>query len=385
MNVGEFFISLGIKGSGKTVGALNSVKTGLGDVKSMSLEAKAAIIAAVYGFEQLMKSSSQAGTNLENFNALTGISAQTLQQYQYAARQVGVSNDEMRGSFVSVQNVMTNMRLGKGAPEGLGMLQRKVGFDASKALKDTEYVMKKLQEYANSEKEVSMRNSVLKSFGLSDTVIAGMARNAFRPEVMAKAPRYNDQEVKQLDRVNAAWSNLGNKMQMAIGHFNALHGGQLVNDISKIADKVLVLVEAFMRLAEALHVFEGIGKVVDVLAMITGAGASGVKAITGAYEHPEQRKPLLDRSLQGAGQLLTSGSNKVLDFFKNQMTPQNPVSLGAMPGKSSAVAPNSTQNNNVNQTFHFQTDGSDHKQVGDAAQKGITNAYLQLQSKQGGF
>lgn len=385
MNVGQFFISLGIKASGKTIGALNSVKTGLGDVKSMSLEAKAAIIAAVYGFEQLMKSSSQAGTDLENFNALTGISAQTLQQYQYAARQVGVSNDEMRGSFVSVQNVMTNMRLGKGAPEGLGMLQRKVGFDASKALKDTEYVMKKLQEYANSEKEVSMRNAVLKSFGLSDTVIAGMARNAFRPEVMQKAPSYNDAEAKQLDRVRAAWSNLGNKVQMAIGHFNVLHGGQLVNDLSKITDKVIVLVEAFMKLAEALHLFENIGKVVDMLSSVTEIAAYTTKGISAGVKTSETlAKDIYANPKEGIKELFNLLGEKVKGASSG-IANDNPISLGAIPTANAGVASNSTQNNNVNQTFHFQTDGSDHKQVGDAAQKGITNAYLQLQSKQGGF
>lgn len=381
MNIGELFINLGIKGTDKTIGALTDTKKGLGEVASMSLEAKAAILGAFYAFERLMSSSAHAGNSLENFTALTGISNQTLQQYQYAARQVGLSNEEMAGSFKSVQNVMTTMRLGKGQPEGLGMLQGKVGFDASRGLRDTEYVMKKLQEYANKEHEVGMRNFVLKSFGLSEGAIAAMSRNAFRPEILKKAPTYNESEVKSLDRANAAWSNLGNKIAMAFGHFNAMHGEKLVTDLSKIVTQVVKLAEALVTLSNKLHVFEILGKVLGVAA--TGVG--GVASIISGATASKTGGQLLGLGKDFVNLFTELSSSKSSASSKLQLIPPaNPITPGVIqPSVSKAVQPNKTQNNNVQQTFHFQTDGSDHKQVGDAAQKGITRAFFQI--PQGGY
>jgi hypothetical protein len=364
VNVGELFLSLGVKGSEKTIGALSETKKGMGELGSMSLEAKAAILGVVYAFERMMAQSSKVGTDLENFNALTGISAQTLQRYQYAARQVGVSNEEMTSSFKGVQNTMTAMRLGKGAPEGLALLSGKVGFDANRAKTDTAYVMKKLQEYANAEHEVGMRNFVLKSFGLSENVMTAMARNAFKPEVMAKAPTYDEKELKQLDRANAAWANLSNKVQMAIGHFNAMHGGQLVKDISLITDKVIKLADVFLKLANT-HIFE--------------AATGGVEAVTGALKKPGGTKELGQNVLGFVKEMPGVFSAMASDVLSKSNT--NPVS----PKMNAAVQPNSTQNNNVNQTFHFQTDGSDHKQVGDVAQKAVTKAFYQIPQQGGGI
>jgi len=399
VNIGEFFLSLGIKGAEKTLSALSNAKKGMGELGSASLEAKAALLGAAYAFERLMSNSARAGTDLENFNALTGISAQTLQQYQYAARQVGISNEEMASTFKGVQNVMTNMRLGKGAPEGLAILSGKVGFDSNRAKSDTTYVMKKLQEFANAEHEVGMRNFVLKSFGVGENVMAGMARNAFRPEVMQKAPTYNEKEIHHLDQANAAWSNLGNQVQMAIGHFNAAHGTQLVKDLSMILDKVIKLTEAFLKLAEVLHLFEGIGKIFEGWGKIFDLANGGVKKVKDALSSPEGTKELGKNTLGFlkempsvlgvmAGDLAekimpsaqAAGPNAAALKVKPSANPITPKMVSPSVGNS--VQSNSTQNN-VNQTFHFQTDGSNHKQVGDANQKAVTKAFYQIQ--QGGI
>lgn len=417
MNIGELTLLIGVKGTDKTVGALTGVKNSMGDVASMSLEAKASILAAVYALERLMSSSSQAGTNLENFNALTGISTRTLQEYQFAGRQVGIANEEMTSSFKGVQNAMTNMRLGKGAPEGLGQLSGKVGFDANRAKSDTAYVMKKLQEYANAEHEVGMRNFVLKSFGVGETVMAGMARNAFKPGTMKNAPTYNEKEISNLDKANAAWSNLGTKIEMAIGHLNAAHGGQLVKDISNITDKLLILINTFVKLANQVKLFEGISKVFEGWSSILGGIGTGVESITNAAsgKDPKAREKLADNvtgffkdipSVLGSmvsdilpskskeNEKLGTKSDKApkgslpqgpLPAAKVQLTPPtNPITPGAIaPPVGQGSQQNSTQNNNVNQTFHFTNDGSNPQQIGDATQKAVTKAFFQI--PQGGF
>ncbi len=267
MNIAELFINLGVKGSEKTLGGVLGVQKGLKDTASTSLEAKAAIVGAMYALERLFSASNKAGADLTNFTATVGTSAQTLQQYQYAARQVGVSNEAVTGSFKTLQQQMTKTLMGEGAPKGLARVSQLLGDFSAKDIEEfsrkPELLFQKLQEYANKERSIPLRNEVLKSFGLGDDIIGSMARNAYRPDVFKKAPTYSDKEIGALDRANTAWSNLGTKIEMAVGHFNAKHGGELVNDISKITDKVITLSEAFMKLAEKAELFKWLGKVFE--------------------------------------------------------------------------------------------------------------------------
>lgn len=292
MNIAELFVSLGVKGSEKTVGALKGVKSGLGEVSSMSLEAKAGILGAMYALERMFAISGQTGTSLTNFNALLGMSTKELQQWQYAGRQVGISNEMMASSFKSINSVMANMAMGKGAPEGFAQVANKVGLDGNRAIHDSKYVMEQLQKYAQAEKDLNRRNLVLRSFGVGDEVIAGMSRNAFTPQVFSKAPSYGENEIRSLDRANIAWSNLGTKIEMAFGHFNAAHGGELVNNISKITTQVLKLVSAFTTLAEKLKLFQGIGKVFEGWSLLLGSVNKGVASAGKWSESPTKGRDL---------------------------------------------------------------------------------------------
>jgi hypothetical protein len=350
-NIGELFVNLSIKGTEKTVGALGSVKKGLSEVSSMSLEAKAGILAALYGLERLTAASGAVGTNLTNFTALTGMSAKALQQWQYAARQAGVSGQEMESSLKGVQNSMTNMLLGKGMPEGLGLVAGKVRFDTSRA-RDTQYVLGQLQKFAQTVPP-ELANTVLKGFGLSEGVIAGMRRNAFRPDVFARAPTYSDKEIHNLDRANIAWANLGNKIEMAIGHLNAAHGGQLVRDLSKLTDQVLKFTESLIGLAERLKVFEGFGKIFEGWTLIFNS----LNSITSGKA-----------DIKGGAEAIGNDiKSRIQELFTIQPLGNRYVPLQTAP-----------QNIHINQNLNFQHEGKDAKKTGDSVHKAIKGAFRQI-------
>lgn len=296
MDIASLFVSLGVKGSDKTTKSLTDIKTGLKDTASVSLEAKAAIIGAVYAFERLMSASGQKGTDLTNFNAVLGVTTQTLERYQYAARQVGVSNQAVEGTFKSLQNSMTKVLLNGEAPSGLARLAQVTGNiareDIAKFAAQPQLLIDKLQEYANKENNITLRNATLKSFGIGDDVLAAFARDAFRPDVMSKAPVYSEKDIAALDRANIAWSNLGDKIERAFGHFNAAHGGQLVADISKITTEVIKLVEAFQHLAEKLKLFEWFGKSIQGWTTIFQGATAAVDKISGASSNPKKAAQL---------------------------------------------------------------------------------------------
>ena len=262
MQIGELFLQLDIKGADKAVSSLAGIEKNLKNVGTQSLEAKAAIIAAGYALEQLFAKSGAAGTELTNFNALMGgKSIQVLQQYQGALRQVGISNEETENTFKSLSSLMSKVSLGQARPAGLAQIAQLTGGNITQQeVQDyaahPELLLKRLQDYAQKEKRINFRNEALKSFGLSDNLIGGLIRGGISDPALKKAPTYSDKEVAQLDKANIAWSNLGTKIQMAIGHFNAKHGGQFVNDISKIVPQVISLAEAMTKFAEKAKIFE---------------------------------------------------------------------------------------------------------------------------------
>ncbi len=381
MTIAELFVNLGIKGDGSANKALKGVKSGLGEVKSMSLEAKAAIIGVVYGLERMMSASAQQGTNLTNFGALTGLNTQKLQEYQYAARQAGIANEEMAGSIKGVQNSMTQALLGKGLPEGYASVASKTGLKEGD-LRDTFKVMEKLQEYANiTPPDVGAQ--MIKSFGVSEGVIAAMYRKAFRPEVFAKAPKYAEGELRSLDKVNVAWSNLGTKIQMAFGHWTSQNGGQVVKDIDKVTTSVIKLVTAFSNLATKLELLKKVGTIFEGWASMFNIIADVVDTNNKAETGTDKEKAAANKKIaewkdgfklaaEGAGLTLMDAIGGKYDKEQNEKVKKY---LGS-PGTTSTQTGNAqTINNQIN--MNFQHDGRDARKLGDATVKGINKVYRQ--------
>lgn len=418
MNVGELFVKLGIKGGDKTLSTLQANQKAFKGTASMALEAKAAIFGAIYALQSLFRTSNTAGSDLQNFNASLGISAQTLQRYQYAARQVGVDNKAVEASFRGLQATMTKTLMGEGAPKGLARLAQLTGDltpdDLMEFSKAPEKLLQRLQEYASKEKDAGFRTEVLKSFGLGDDMIAALNRQAFRPEVLNKAPTYGDKEIGALDKANVAWANLGNKIEMAIGRFNAKYGLDIVKGISDITDQVIKLADALVLLSDKLKLFETLKDVIDAITFVTGAGATTVDIVNGKAPSPEKYKKmnresdefLSKHSFIDAIVNALFGEDKTgerIEMMQKamekaragyQQTPNGPilkpseimprgadVAVPKMP--AAASAPNvSNQNVTINQTLQFPgasaTDPDKAKRVhGEAVQK----AYRQMSAQ----
>ncbi len=267
MEIAELFVSLGIKGSDKTVKAFEQIEGGLKKTAAMSIEAKAAIVGAGYALQSLFAQSGAQGTALSQFGALMGGGIQTLQKYQYAARQVGIANEDTEATFKNLAATATKQRLGLATPALFGTVSAKVGGLTGKELQDFEHkpelYLQKLQQYAQAEKDIGVRNQALRSFGLSDQMIAALSQKSFTQDKMKGAPTYSDKEVANLNSANIAWSNLGTKIQMAIGHFNAAHGGALVRGFSILVDLGVRLANGLVRVAEKTKFFDTLKYVFD--------------------------------------------------------------------------------------------------------------------------
>lgn len=375
MDVGQLFINLGIKGTEKTVGALASVKDGLGATASMSLEAKAGILAAVYAMERLVSSAGGFATSMMNFNASTGTSIDVLQRYQYAAKQVGVANGDVEGSFRGLQTVISKTLLFGEAPKFLARVSQLTGMtfeDFKRAQNNPELMLQKLQQYAQAEKNVGFRNEALRSFGMNDSMIAGLARGAFTRDALAKAPVYNDSQLKNLDKANIALQNLMFKMEMAVGKFASGHGGALVADLDKITSAVIRLADAFSALGDKLSVFKGI----DSLAQGT---ATFLTDISKNVEHPSASGALNTvKKYSPIGMLFSAAMNideaqSMSRILKSQGPKVAPSAGGGVTNHVTTKVDN-----------HFKHDGKDHQQTTRDFKQAVKDAWAQIPKNQGG-
>lgn len=436
LTIGEVFVGLGIKGTEKSLGALTGVRGGLTGIASDGLAAKAALVGVMYAFERAFAASGAKGTELANFSAMLNMSAQTLQRYQYAAQQVGVSNQSVEGTFKSLQSAMTRVQIGEAPPSGLEWLARMTGGISEKDIDDfakhPEKLLLRLQEYAQREHNVGLRNEVLKSFGIDDGMIAALVKNSFRPDVMGRAPTYSDKELGQLEKSKAAYANLGQTIDMAFGHFNAKHGKELADGLTPVIGKIEKLAEAFTKLSEKAHLFEWLGKVFEgwtyifqglttavealtakggVVPSPAGVGKALDKGIDAATSGPEgpvsaflraAAERVLGPAPQGtkidkdhpfvpAENPLVSAAQDVVNFGKRMTGPTDPNAhlpgqavadalMGrsvAAPSRLPATQPAANQNVTVNQNLNFQHDGKDAQKTGDSTSRAVKHAMQQ--------
>lgn len=401
--VAELFVKLGIQGTDKTLGALGKTKSSIGAVASQALLAKAAITGAAFALERLFKSSSSTGADLSNFNAAFGISTQKLEQYQYAARQVNVSNDSVANSFKNIQKAITDVKLGKGAPEGLAQFSQLTGiteadfFDASFS---PEKLIQAAQEYAKLEKDIGIRNAVLGSMGFDEGMIAALSKQAFQPDIMARAPVRSDQDLSALSKTQAMAANLEDKIGRAVEKLTVRYGADFMNNLSQIVDKVFQLTESLINLAEKIKIFDLLGKSIEGwkgIFDLTSKGVDFMSDLFGDNENKsEKRKDQLnnfvDDSKNVAGYVVKDLGSQAMRGLKSMVTPQptdlsklsmpvpkiaNQVDVAA-PRMPATAASQNTQNVNVQQTFNFENKGENAREVGSETKRAIQSAFRQM-------
>lgn len=358
MKIAELFINLGVKGNDSANKALGGVKSGLSDVKSMAFETKAMIAAVVYGLERMMSGSAQAGMGLNQFATFTGKSAEMLQKWQYAGRRAGATAEEVAGSFKSVQASMLRSLQGEGAPAGYSMIANKVGLDRNR-LRDTEYVMKQLQKFAQMV-PADIANDKLKSFGLSEGTITAMRQGVFNDKNFAAAPIRTDSQIQALSKVQVALGDAAQKFQMGFDKFTMKHGAELIRDFEKITKAIFGLADALTTLAEKLKVFQLLSKVVDLTTATADSANKQLNAITNPSSYKSPLEP---------------GKTGYIQMWKDAVMNDMSKLMNALAPEPKAISQGSNVNANVSVTQNFQHDGKDHRRVGDAAQKGVQKAF----------
>lgn len=402
-------VKIGVKGGDTVAKSLGGIQGALKSLKDTSLEAKAALVGTIYALEQLMTGAAKRGSDLVKFNNLTDISVETLQRYQNAGRQMGVANEDMASSFVSVQKAMGDMLTGKGAPAGFSIFAGATKLDMSR-VRDTEYVLKKLNEFAK-QAPPELSNSVLGGFGLSQDMQAAMRKSTLASLAANVKPSeiYKPGEVETLNKINLAWMNLKNTFDMFMGHETARFGLPIVNHLKGALDLVIRTISsiedligkfpslkdagqaAMLAIGAAMIAFGGPLTALSVA--ITGIifllgewdkHSKGLESIFGGAEKTESgngNKPgMLSSAMLDAENSLSGLWD---DFWNKGKKNQESQPITAMPAEITPNAPtvagaNKVNNVTVNQSLNFQHDGKNSSKVAADTHKAIQQAARQF-------
>lgn len=423
--IAELFVNLGIKGSEKTVGALTQVKSGLGEVKTMSLEAKAAILGAAYALESMFARAGQRGLSLTNFAATMGQGmAQTLQQYQYIGRQFGVTNEEMASSFQNIQTMMSNIMIKGQVPEWFNRVAQVAGIhreDLPRMAEHPEEFIQAMQRYAALETDPMLRNQAMKSLGMSTNMNASLVQQRFTPQALNSAEIENDKTLQANTRSQAALDRLKSHVGVSIDKFFGAHGEDIVDKITPLVAKIGEIAEAFDRVAIHFDIFQKIGvifdgwkialnglvtlidafidpkkmleleknldefsKVVDFIvgSVISNSVGEGQKVLKKAADDPKEDSFLskLIHTLYPKTRPISGNPNPAPAHKKlaPPPSPTLPKAISPSPSiKPAATGNTHAQNIKVDQTLNFGGEVQP-RQVADASKKAVKDAWLNI-------
>jgi hypothetical protein len=394
MQVGELFVAIGVKGTEKTISAFNNVQKGIGEVKKVSLETKAAILGAIYALEKLMSSSAQKGQDLGALSGYLGDNVKVIQQLEYAAQQAGISVQEFRSSLMSLYQAIGNIRAGEGAPKWFSFFAQSVGgFDIEKAYVDREYVLKKIQQFARmnfSGDELILRNKALEGFGLSPDFIGKLHnKDVFTNPYQFKAPIYSEGQVKSLGNVSVGWENLKTKWEVFFGKFTADKGEKIVTNLTKLSDALIKLATALGNLLEKTGAIDLLQKLIDWTIIILDTLGYYLNKNVNDVKKSEEVKKTEEKSLFKEALKLTGTIIKEELFNNNEKDYRESLSnlFNFSPNQSGIITPptpllpsqaRNTTSASVNQNIYFQHAGNDYNRVKDSMKQVILDTWNQL-------
>lgn len=393
--IADLWVSLGIRGSEKTVSSLSNVNKGLGEIASTSLAVKAAVLGAIYGLERLLSHSANQGLSLSNFATITGESTKQLQQWQYAAQQAGASAEEFNASFKGIREHLTDIKFNEGIQKYAGVLSQAVGFDINKA-KDAKtgeyYVLGQLQKLAHTGMEKAVIERIAKAFGVnSENMLAGLFKGVYNEKNFSKAPFYDDKEIKKLSEAKIAMLNLSQSIDMAFGRFFSKYAPQFIAGMQPIIASVVRLSEAFVKIGDQLGIFKYITEAFKGWEIILTNVVKLIEKINpGTPEQKKKDEKVIDKYNDSLDKLSVGdqlqlflkgllGIKEDPEFFKQREIQPFQKSITPKLPTAPPVNQEKTQNNgdvNVYQTFNH--DGKDHQQLKESTSQGVVHAYKQL-------
>lgn len=339
-DAGSLLINIGLKNANKAQDELKGITTGVKDLKSASLEAKAAVLGTIYAFTELTGKQNAFGMALTSFENLTELSGERLQRWQRVMRQVGVTSEETTATISNMHKKLGEVILNKGSfGDGWLAISNKVGQIDMKRLAagDAFYMLDLLKQYAKLTKGQGIAapaRVLMNAAGLSDNFIAGLNNPNLKNPNQAEAwSVYNKREQKGLTQGYVGFDTLEDKWSHAFGRLSAAVSPELAKDLNDISDGLIKLGEAVGGLAKALAAIPFVGylgkKAMGVEQDWLKAETTGAKFIEAMVNSPKLR----DMVMKDLGTAISKGASTV----HNSLQPNTTITVNGVDANNAAA------------------------------------------------
>lgn len=423
MNVGQLFISLGVKGAEKTIASVSAIKEGLKSATSLSLETKAGLLGAGYALEQFMSKGATQAQILTNMSNVLGVGAEQLEIFGNAAKHSGTSLDTVANSILTMQQALTGIKLGEAAPKWFQFFAGRMGGlpDFETLRTHPEEMIKRVQQFVDQEMKTTgdrgMINMVLQGLGLS-AMAPSFFKGDFRPEQLVKAKdmaRFSEGDLASLDVVQQKLADISNTIEVSLGKLAGKFGPRLLADVQKLLPAMTDLAVQFTKLVDAVMKTGAIDKVFEGWTTIFKGLGIAVEAFTDSKKWEQLKANLkeffsllpgiighqvtgpalgLEEGGPDKGTLKSSilqmmpaiigldlGSLITDALIKKFSGPTNVPNgaAAATPNAPAAAAPTSSGGPQASVTVHqnFSFQDKNEKAVADAAARGLRSAFIQ--------
>jgi hypothetical protein len=349
MKLGELSLDIVVKGGEKTKEVLTGVDRGLKGVASSGLAAKASIVAAVYGIQELLSASAKLGAGLIHNEDITGIPAAFSQKWALAAEIAHGSSDQMVSDIGRVQDAAVKILKGAPHPEGYDVFAMNTGL-TQEMLKDPQAVLQKIREFAEMTKgQEGFGNSFLDSLVSRDTI--GVFRNKdFAPEKIKDSDILSPNLLGSLGKLDSQLVRLKNTLKNFGAEQSSKYGGGLLGALTKDVETFIRVVrgaegmwgsfaknnkqasEGIKLLGEALTLY--LAPVLGILApALTGFIAldNVLGAVRDYEEYKAGKRSFFGEPLDAKGQPIggPSFTHQVADFLSGMVLRPNPTPGGS--------------------------------------------------------
>lgn len=280
MQLEEIFLKLGIDGDGKFTEGIKKADKAIKGIVSSSFLAKTGIGLMAVALLKAAQAAGQFGRGLSQFETFTGISAEALQKFTYAGELAGVKAEETKSTFASLRKQMDEFAISGEGPQWLNELAKGVDLDLDRAIKDTEYLFQKIQQYAaNPALDKMQKRLVLGSFGLSDNMTAAMMNGAYNKAAMNEAPIVNKDEINVLTKINSEFAKFSAQVSAAGAQIVAAFGRDLIDGVSEFMSGLYEALKLIVKIARESPILHVILKAIGMTFKGWGYILKGVSAI----------------------------------------------------------------------------------------------------------
>lgn len=235
----ELFVALGFKGDKEMLKSLETLK-------QKTLRFSTQISSAVKALNDMTQAAREHAFSMDLYEKTTGKSADELQNLSYQAAQFNVTQDELAATLKNIQQISTDVRLGKGMPSAFTLL----GIDPNQ---DPVQIISKVQQAIKTLDAPTALN-IARELGIDDKMFYMLKMTSKNMENLNKQYRITAQERSNLVKLNAEWQKFWFLIKQITTKFQAATAGLQADFIKRfleMANRIADMVSGFLKAVQA--------------------------------------------------------------------------------------------------------------------------------------